>query len=93
MTKTKTTGESEGVAIGIYAVMARDPLDALDLIAECGDRDALGVLGEMIARAHERPGTDNELNSLFREPVARRLAELAESAELTERTDRDGRTE
>ncbi len=72
--------ESERTAVGIYAVMARDPLDALDLISECEDRIALEVLEKMISLAHERPGTDNELNALFRDPVARRIAGLAEAA-------------
>jgi hypothetical protein len=68
--------ESERTAIGIYAVMARDPLDALDMIAECEDGGALDALEKMISRDHERPGTDNELNALFRNPVAERIAAL-----------------
>ena len=67
-----TTLEREAVAI--YAVMDRDPSDALDMILECENRSALEMLLKMLK--HERPGTDVELNRIFVGPVERRLSAL-----------------
>jgi hypothetical protein len=66
--------ESGRTAITIYAVMARDPIDALDMINECVDLAAIRLLNEMVN--NERPGTDNDLNRWFRSPVKNRLNEL-----------------
>lgn len=66
--------ESDSNAVGIYAVMARDPIDALDLITACTDVRTIRTLHGMVS--NERPGTDNDLNRWFVGPVSRRLAEL-----------------
>lgn len=67
-----TDEESDRDAIGIYAVMARDACDALDMINECANVRTLETLHAMLtAPGTER--TDKELNALMAGPVKRRL--------------------
>jgi len=69
------TPASERAALRIYAVMARDWSDALDMVTACQDRGALNVLLKMLTL----PGsgaTDGKLNALFVEPVRRRIEKL-----------------
>ncbi len=68
-------GESEHAALAIYAVMARDVSDALDLILECSDRSALEILLAML-RHPGGAGTDRTLNALLVDPVERRVRQL-----------------
>jgi hypothetical protein len=66
-----TDEESDRTALGIYAVMARDVSDALDMILECEDVRTLETLYAMlIAPGTER--TDKELNALMTGTVKRR---------------------
>jgi hypothetical protein len=66
---------SDRAAIG---VMGRDPVEALEMIAEREDRGTLNLLLKML----EHPGGDDtdgelsELSALFVEPVRRRIAQL-----------------
>jgi hypothetical protein len=62
-------------ALGIYAVMARDPSDALDMINECRNVDVLETLYAMLT-LKGRPNTDHELNDLMAGPTKRRLDAL-----------------
>lgn len=67
--------DSDNKALGIYVVAARDWSDALEMIQECEDVEALSLLLKML----ENPGgpdTDVELNKLFQEPVRRQLAKF-----------------
>ena len=59
-------------AIGIYAVMARDPVDAIDMINECKDVAVLETLHAMLV-LKGNPNTDHELNDLMAGPTKRRL--------------------
>ena len=63
------------VAVGLYALMARDVGDALEAIEECTDRPALEALLAMLT-AQGRPKTDQGLNALFVDPVKSRLGSL-----------------
>ncbi len=68
--------EPNGTALGIYVVMARYWSDALDMIQECEDKDALEMLLAMLTL--EAPKDDDrKLNELFIEPVKRRIARIA----------------
>lgn len=61
--------------MGIYVVMARDVSDALDMVNDTDDKDVLQILLDVL----ELPNSDEdnrELNSLFIEPVRRRLFSL-----------------
>lgn len=71
---------SENTAISIYAVMARDVCDAIELIQECGDREALAMLLQMLELEREAADTDVKLNRLFVDPVKRRLSILGPQA-------------
>ncbi len=74
-----TDEEADRDAIGIYAVMARDASDALDMILECDNVRTLETLHAMLTT----PGsvnTDKELNALMAGPTKRRLDQLKESA-------------
>jgi hypothetical protein len=62
-------------ALAIYVVMARDVGDALEMIEECQDREALGLL-QAVLTATGNPDTDQELNALFARPVSQRLDQL-----------------
>lgn len=67
--------EADRAAIGIYAVMARDASDALDMILECDNVRTLETLyGMLTAKGSER--TDKELNALMTGPVKRRLDQV-----------------
>jgi hypothetical protein len=66
---------SDQTALAIYIVMARDAGDALEMIQECQDREALGLLQAMLT-ATGNPDTDQELNSFFVRPVSQRLDQL-----------------
>ncbi len=66
---------SDQTALAIYVVMARDIGDALEMIQECQDREALGLLQAMLI-ATGNPDTDQELNALFVRPVGARLDQL-----------------
>lgn len=66
---------SERCAVVIYAEMARDPVDAIDMIAECNDRRALEVLLEMLLQPCSE-SIDGGLNAMLVEPVRRRLGEV-----------------
>ncbi len=62
-------------AVLIYAVMARDASDALDMILECDNVRTLETLyGMLTAKGTER--TDKELNALMAGPVKRRLDQV-----------------
>lgn len=70
-----TPEEADLRAVGIYAVMQRDPSDAIDMISECDNARTLDTLYKMLmSEGTER--TDRDLNALFVSPVARRRAEL-----------------
>ena len=69
---------SDQTALAIYAVMARDAMDALDMIQECQDQEALSLLHAMLA-ATGNPNTDHGLNALFVRPVRQRLDQLGAS--------------
>jgi len=69
----------EGKLLGIYAAMARDIGDALDLINECEDIPLLSGLA-LVLETPGGPTTDHELNALFAPIVRRRLAKLASPA-------------
>jgi hypothetical protein len=62
-------------AVAIYAVMARDPTDALDMISECASARVLDTLLRML-KGEGGPSTDRKLNAIFVGPVERRLAAL-----------------
>lgn len=65
----------EREALAIYVVAARDFVDALDMIQECGDSRVL----EWLVKILEHPGsekTDKELNQLLLGPARRALAEM-----------------
>jgi ACT domain-containing protein len=66
--------ESDRVAVGIYAVMAFDVSDAIDMINECAATRTLDTLLKMLGGKGEH--TDRELNALFVGPVKRRLEAL-----------------
>lgn len=72
---TRPLDASERCAVGIYAVMARDPVDTIDMIAECTDRRCLEVLLEMLLQ-QGRESTDGGLNAMFVDPVRRRIGEV-----------------
>ncbi len=79
---TASDSDSDSVAVGIYAVMARDACDALEMVQACDDRRALELLRSMLTH----PGgqnTDRGLNSLFVGPVERRLGRLVRPPEET----------
>jgi hypothetical protein len=71
------TPNSAKTAVGLYAVMARDTIDALEMIQECLDIEALQLLLDMLL-ATGTARTDTTLNALFVEPVKRRLASLGD---------------
>lgn len=62
-------------ALSIYAIMARDVGDALDMIQECADCTALSLLLGMLT-VTGNPNTDHTLNVLFVQPVRQRLDQL-----------------
>lgn len=66
---------SAQTALAIYVVMARDPGDALEMIQECGDREALSLLQGMLT-VTGNPDTDHGLNNIFVRPVSQRLDQL-----------------
>lgn len=68
-------------ALAIYAVMARDAGDALDMIQECEDHETLSLLLAMLT-VTGNPNTDHTLNALFVRPVQRRLAQLGSPVTL-----------
>lgn len=70
-----TDQESDLAAVGIYAVMARDIEDAIDMVNECTDVRTLETLHTMLT-TKGRPNTDQELNDLFAGPTKRRLEEV-----------------
>ena len=72
---------SDQTALAIYIVMARDAVDALDMIQECQDREALGLLQAMLT-ATGNPDTDQGLNALFVRPVRQRLDQLGGPVDL-----------
>lgn len=63
-------------AVIIYAVMARDPSDAIDMINECVDVHVLETLHQMLTMNKDRPNTDHELNDLMAGPTKHRLDEV-----------------
>jgi len=67
---------SGATAVGIYVVMDRDPIDALEMIAECNDLGALTALLEMVTLPGSKD-TDRRLNAMFIEPVQRRIAQFS----------------
>jgi hypothetical protein len=67
--------DADREAIGIYAVMARDPMDALDMINECKDVQVLETLHAMLV-LKGNPNTDEELNDIMEGPTKRRLDKL-----------------
>lgn len=68
------TSKANGIeAVGIYAVMARDLVDAIDMINECEDPSTLRLLLDILT-APPTPKTDVKLNALFVPIVERRLA-------------------
>lgn len=67
--------EDDRAAVGIYAVMARDPSDASDMINECTSARTLDTLLKML-KGEGSVNTDRELNALFVAPVERRLQSL-----------------
>ena len=69
---------SDQTALAIYIVMGRDAVDALDMIQECQDREALSLLQDMLT-ATGNQDTDHGLNALFVRPVSQRLTRLAGS--------------
>lgn len=71
-------------AIGIYAVMARDVSDALDMILECNDIEVLELLHAMLV-TKGRPNTDHELNALMAGPTKRRLDKLKGTVDAEEK--------
>jgi hypothetical protein len=73
--RESTLMPSDQTALAIYVVMARDVGDALEMIQECQDREALGLLQAMLT-ATGNPDTDQELNALFARPVSQRLDQL-----------------
>ncbi len=72
--------ESDRCAVGIYAVMGRDPTDALEMINECSDVRVLDTLHKMLTNEGSAK-TDKELNAIMAGPVARRLAKVKETIE------------
>lgn len=67
--------EADLAAVGIYAVMAHDPSDAIDLINECTSLRTLETLHTMLS-TRGRPNADQGLNDLFAGPTKRRLDAL-----------------
>lgn len=74
-----TDEEADRDAIGIYAVMARDASDALDMVLECDSVRTLETLHAMLV-APGTEKTDKELNALMAGPVKRRLDQVKEQA-------------
>lgn len=66
---------SDTTALAIYVVMSRDASDALDMIAECKNSEALRLLHGMLT-ATGNPDTDHGLNTIFVRPVRQRLDQL-----------------
>ena len=73
--RESTLMPSDQTALAIYVVMGRDVCDAIEMIQECQDREALRLLHAMLT-ATGNPDTDQELNALFARPVSQRLAQL-----------------
>jgi hypothetical protein len=74
-----TDTEADKHAVAIYAVMARDASDALDMIIECESVRTLETLHAMLTR-RGGPNTDNELNEIMAGPTKRRLDALKGAA-------------
>jgi len=70
-----TDAQCDRAAVGIYAVMGRDPIDGLDLVRECEDIRTLETLYAMLT-AEGSVKTDKELNRLMAGPTKRRLDQL-----------------
>lgn len=68
---------AEQTALGIYVVMARDSVDALEMIQKCGDREALTLLALLVNT--ETNCIDLGLNVIFVDPIERRMNELKEN--------------
>jgi hypothetical protein len=66
------------IAIAIYVAASRDFTDALDMIAECDDAKAMGLLVSML-ETKGQPNTDEELNDLLVGPARRRLEALRDA--------------
>lgn len=66
---------ADRAAVGIYAVMARDPSDAIEMIHECDSARTLDTLLGML-KGEGGASTDRELNALFVGPVERRRQAL-----------------
>lgn len=65
-------------AVAIYAVMERDPSDALDMINECVSVRTIELLYAMLTTKGGAK-TDHALNELMTGPVKRRLDALKEA--------------
>lgn len=70
-----TDAEADRHAVGIYAVMDREPTDALEMISECSDVRILETLHKMLT-CEGSARTDKHLNAIMAGPVARRLAQV-----------------
>lgn len=70
-----TDDEADRQAVGLYAVMGRDPTDALEMINECSDVRILDTLHKMLTTEGSAQ-TDKQLNRIMAGPVERRLARV-----------------
>ena len=67
--------ESDRVALSIYVVAGRDPIDAIEMLGDCNDWVAVDMLLQMLT-GKGSTATDRELNAIFVGPVSRRLDQL-----------------
>lgn len=86
-TREMTLQEQE--AVGIYAVMGREPTDAIEMINECIDLEVLNLLYKMLVE-YGSSQTDRHLNALIAPSVKRRLDKLNGVIAMNE-TDKNGR--
>lgn len=85
-----TDAEADQHAIVIYAMMSRDPSDALDMINECVSVRCIEALHAMLT-TRGGPNTDHELNALMTGPTKRRLDALKRGGDASEKEPSDSR--